>query len=226
MRERKGKTTVYLDPGVRLTGETLRGGGAVSDARRWEGQRCSGTANVLAVPSPTTDNDDVFDDAVVGRQSFEAFYRNEYKGVVGLAFVLTGDSAVAQDLAQLAFTEAHRRWSKIGSYERPEAWVRRVLVNKSTSRYRRLASEAKALARLGGRPQAKIEPTERTLEVWEAVRELPTRQGQAIALRYWEDLPLTDIAMVLDCSEETVKTHLKRGRATLAAKLSDFKGFE
>ncbi len=157
--------------------------------------------------------------------SFEEFYQDEYQGVVGLAFVFTGDGAVAQDLAQQAFTEAHRRWNKISRYEKPQAWVRRVLINKCTSRYRRLASEAKALARLGGRSQTKIEPTERTLEIWEAVRRLPPRQAQSIALRYWEDLSVASIAEVLECSEETVKTHLKRARATLAAQLSDFQGF-
>ncbi len=219
------ETTTYVESELRLDEASLQCDSASNGPPLSKRRHRSGTATVLAVPSPTNDHEDLLDGVVQARLSFEEFYRAEYRGVVGLAFVLTGDSGVAQDLTQVAFTEAHRRWSKISHYERPGAWVRRVLVNKSTSRYRRLASEAKALTRLGGRPQVEIEPTERTLEVWEAVRRLPARQAQSIALRYWDDLPVSAIAEVLDCSQETVKTHLKRGRATLATQLSDFRGF-
>ncbi len=155
-------------------------------------------------------------------ESFEDYYQRDYKKLLGLAFVLTGQQGVAEDLCQDALTEAHRNWRKIGNYDRPEAWVRRVMVNKSVSRSRRLKSEAKALLRFGSQPDRVVAPTERSLEVWEAVRALPQRQSQAIALHYWDDLPRAEIATILECSEETVKTHLKRGRVSLAETLEGF----
>lgn len=153
--------------------------------------------------------------------SFDDYYRSDYRSLTGLAFVLTGSAAAAEDLCQDAFTEAHRRWHQVGQYDDPGAWVRRVLVNKSRSRFRRLTSEAKALARVRSRHVDYVEPAERSLEVWAAVRRLPKRQAQSIALLYWEDRSIAQIAEILECGTETIKTHLKRGRASLAETLGE-----
>lgn len=150
---------------------------------------------------------------------FDSFYESEYRSVLGLAYVLSGRPGVAEDLTQDAFTEAHRRWADISLYDKPGAWVRRVLVNKASSRTRRMISETKALTRVGSRRAEVAELHERSEEIWAAVRALPTRQAQAVALRYWDDMSLGQIAEILDCGQETVKTHLKRGRATLARKI-------
>ena len=151
--------------------------------------------------------------------AFSTFYNAEYRAVVGLGYVLSGNRVLAEDLTQEAFIEAHRRWDEISRYDNPGAWVRRVMINRSRSKVRRIVAEAKAMTRLAGRPTVHGELPERSEEVWAAVRALPTRQGQAIALRYWEDLGIVQIAEILDCSTETVKTHLKRGRASLAGRL-------
>jgi len=77
------------------------------------------------------------------------------------------------------------------------------------------------MVRLGSRRDEVLEPTEQSGEVWAAVRNLPARQAQVIALFYWEDRPIRDISEILGTSEETTKTHLKRARATLATVLDD-----
>ncbi len=155
-------------------------------------------------------------------ESFEEYYRRDYRQLVGLAFVLTGSSNAAEDVCQEALTAAHRNWGKVAHYDDPGAWVRRVIVNRSRSRFRRLRSETKALTRIGNRRSPVAEPAERSLEVWAAVRRLPPRQAQSIALLYWEDRSIAEIAEILDCGTETVKTHLKRGRAALASALVGF----
>ncbi len=154
-------------------------------------------------------------------ESFDSYYRRDYRSLLGLAYVLTGSSGVSEDIVQEALTEAHRRWDQVSRYDDPGAWVRRVMVNKSRSRFRKLKSEARALTRFGARPEEVIQPAERVVEIWSAVRDLPTRQSQAIALHYWEDHSLAQIAGIMDCGEETVKTHLKRGRATLSMRLQE-----
>jgi RNA polymerase sigma-70 factor (ECF subfamily) len=55
--------------------------------------------------------------------------------------------------------------------------------------------------------------------VWEAVRALPRRQAQVVALVYLEDLSVAETAAVLGCGEGTVKTHLRRARSSLAQRL-------
>ncbi len=155
-------------------------------------------------------------------EPFDDYYRRDYRQLLGLAFVLTGSKSTAEDLCQDALTEAHRSWDRIAHYDDPGAWVRRVIVNRSRSRFRRLRSETKALTRISNRRVDTAQPTERSLEVWAAVRTLPPRQAQSIALLYWEDRSIAEIAEILDCGTETVKTHLKRGRAALSKTLVGF----
>jgi len=136
--------------------------------------------------------------------------------VIGLAYALSGSRTAAEDLAQEAFLAAHKSWAKIGAYDNPGAWVRRVVANKSVSMFRRRIREAKALTRL--RTADKVMPA-LTVEddaFWGAVRALPKRQAQAIALHYLEDRPVMEIAEILDCAEGTVKVHLRNGRLKLA----------
>ena len=170
----------------------------------------------------TRRNEAVADRTVVEpRPTFEDFYRREFRPVVALAYALTGSRVGAEDLAQEAFLAAHQRWDRIGEYDKPEAWVRRVLSNMAVSAFRRRAAETRALARLAlQRREAlpALEPSD--AEFWGAVRSLPPRQAQAVALFYLEDRPIAQIADILDCSPSTAKVHLFRGRQSLAAALS------
>jgi RNA polymerase sigma-70 factor, ECF subfamily len=151
--------------------------------------------------------------------TFDDFYRAEYRHVLGLAFVLTGNQWVAEDTAQDAFAAAFRGWRSIVAYDSPAAWVRRVTCNRAASVLRRRVREAKALVRLAGRMQTPIELDEGDAAFWQAVRRLPPRQAQVVALYYLEDYRVREIAEVLDCSEGTVKTHLSRARAAVARQL-------
>ncbi len=151
--------------------------------------------------------------------SFEQFYERELRSVIGLAYALSGSRSAAEDLAQDAFVAAHKNWGKISQYDKPEAWVRRVVANLSVSRFRKTISEAKAVARLNRDQHVLPELPGEADEFWAAVRSLPKRQAQSIALHYLEDRPVTEIAEILQCSPSTVKVHLHKGRAGLASRL-------
>ena len=71
---------------------------------------------------------------VRAREPFERFYEREYRSVVGLAYALSGSSSGSEDLAQEAFLTAHRNWDRIGAYDKPEAWVRRIVANEGVER--------------------------------------------------------------------------------------------
>jgi RNA polymerase sigma-70 factor, ECF subfamily len=157
----------------------------------------------------------------ISSDTFSAFYRSEYHAVVALAYALTGRAAVAEELAQDAFLVTHKNWERVSTYDAPAAFVRRVVANMAVSFGRRLAAEARALARLAARSpkwSAPLEPPD--ADFWRSVRSLPRRQAQVLALRYLEDLPDDEIARILGCSEGTVRVQLHNGRVALAGRLS------
>ncbi len=157
----------------------------------------------------------------VTRPEFEDFFAAEYGRVVGLAFVLCGGRAQAEELAQDAFVRAFERWSTVSGYDDPGAWVRRVAANLATSWLRRRGREVRALARTATRrpPPSDVEGEDPAF--WDAVRRLPRRQAQCVALHYLEDRSVAEIALVLDIADATVRVHLHRGRAKLASTLDE-----
>jgi len=151
---------------------------------------------------------------------FETFYLAEFRAVVGLAYALSGNRLTAEDLAQEAFLAAHRDWDRVSGYDRPALWVRKVVANLSASAFRRRTAEMKALARLGTGHLVIAEPSAEVQEFWAAVRSLPRRQAQVMALHYLEDRPVSEVAAILEMAPGTVKKHLHDGRQRLIRKLS------
>lgn len=154
---------------------------------------------------------------VRGREPFERFYGREYRAVLALAYVLSGNPSLAEELTQDAFVAAFRKWDEI---ENPEGWVRSVMSKHAHSWFRRRYAEARALTRLGTRPDVSVDqmPVE-TAHFWDAVRRLPRRQAQVIALVYLEDCSVKDAAAIIGCSQSTARVHLMRGRRRLAIAL-------
>lgn len=150
---------------------------------------------------------------------FDDFYRANYPTVTRLAYSLCGSLTVAEELAQEAFVAAHARWPRIAEFDRPDLWVRRVVINRSISYRRKQASERRALKRISSRPPATDEPELADEDVWRALRSLSRRQAEVLALVYVEDRPIAEVAAVLRLGEETVRTHLKRGKLALAKRL-------
>lgn len=148
--------------------------------------------------------------------TFEELYRRDFPRLVSLAHGLSGSRSAAEELVQEAFLTAHRRWDEIGAYADPSAWLRRVVLNRSVSAVRRRMAEAVALARLGGRRMLPDALPEHDEAVWRAVRQLPPRQAQVVALYYVDDRSVAEIAAILDCADGTVKAHLHQARHTLA----------
>ena len=160
----------------------------------------------------------VTDDALFVRsvQSFEAFYRSNYRQVLMCVFGLT-EPALAEDVTQEAFFAASQRWDEVGGLDNPGAWVRRVAINRAASAYHRRLAEARAVLRLSGRRQVGVPPmSEPAEEVWKAVRSLPRRQREAIVLCLVAGYSRPEAAEMMSVSVETIKTHLERGRQALA----------
>jgi RNA polymerase sigma factor (sigma-70 family) len=152
--------------------------------------------------------------------SFTDFYEAQYRPVVAIAAALVGRWDVAEDLVQDSFMALHARWSRVSRYEAPELWLRRVVINRAFSALRRRSTELRLLGRLARqRPRDGEPPPVPHDEVWRAVAELPKRQAQVMALMFVDDRSVREIATVLECDENTVRTHYRRARLTLAAQL-------
>jgi RNA polymerase sigma-70 factor, ECF subfamily len=150
---------------------------------------------------------------------FREFFAAEYGRLRGLGYLLTGDWAQAEELAQDALARTYRAWSRVRGHERPAAYARKVLVNRHRSLLRRAAVEARHLR--GRRVEEAVEADlgEDGLVLWSAVRRLPARQRAVLVLRYHEDMAEAEVARLLGLPLGTVKSLGHRGLARLRAEL-------
>jgi RNA polymerase sigma-70 factor (sigma-E family) len=150
------------------------------------------------------------------RQQFEEFMTSRWPGLVRLAFGLTGDRWLAEDLAQTALVSAYASWWRVRRADDPDAYVRRILINASKSRFRRhrVAEQPGATAPevATADPTASVDDRSALLG---ALRQLPPRQRAVVVLRYWEDLSDEQAAELLGCSASTVRSQAARALAKL-----------
>src|SRR5680860_723320 len=83
----------------------------------------------------------------VNGSSFEFFYEQQRRPLIALAYAVSGSRIAAEDLAQEALVAAFEAWDQIRGKDNPGTWVRRILLNKAASAYRRKLTELRALAR-------------------------------------------------------------------------------
>ena len=158
--------------------------------------------------------------AGVTAREFDEFYRAEFSRLVGLAVVLLGQRAGAEDLVQDAMVECYRRWDRLGGYDSPRGWVRRALVQRVMKAGRKRSNERTAHLRAAPHGVSPA-PVLTALDpaVLAGLQALPAQQRAAVALHYLEDASVLQIADELGLAEGTVKVHLMRGRAALADSL-------
>lgn len=150
------------------------------------------------------------------RDVFDASYRR----LVGQLYGVCGDLAEAEDVVAEAFVRAADKQRAFEAADNPEAWLRAVAVNVARTRFRR---------RMVGERLFRLQPpaSDRHPDLGEdrmalvmALRELPAAQREAIALHYFADLPLHEVAAATGCPVGTVKARLSRGRRALAERLA------
>ena len=153
-------------------------------------------------------------------------YRDNYGRLVRFAFSITGRRDAAEELVQEAFISAQTRWGTVRDYRDPAAWLRHVVANRCLSYQRRVGSEDRALRVVASREQvvqrgtSDVPLTDADDELWSAVRDLPRMQAAVIGLMFVDDQSPVQVSIILGCSEDTVRTHLRRAKATLSARLS------
>jgi len=139
--------------------------------------------------------------------------------MLGFALALSGDHHLARDVTQETFLRAYRQWSQLSTLDAPRAWLRRVAVNLVIDDHRRRVRERAALERHGAGPSTVTFSDPAATAWWDAVRRLPGRQRAVVALYYFDDLSVAEVARVLEFAEGTVKSSLAHARKALAEML-------
>jgi RNA polymerase sigma-70 factor (sigma-E family) len=158
-------------------------------------------------------------------QHFQAFVAMEAKALLHVAYLLTGDRGHAEDLMQTALYKAYLHWRRVMRYERPDAYVRKVMLNERRRAWRRsrLGESLTAEPPDRGTPDVTRGVDERD-ELWAQLRKLPPRTRAVVVLRYWEDRSEAETASILDCSVGTVKKLASVGLSRLRIELDSPEG--
>ncbi len=155
----------------------------------------------------------------IGR--LEDLYLRHAPAATRLAYFLTGDRELAQDLVQDAFVKVAGRFQYLRVPDAFDAYLRRTIVNLFTSHLRHMRLERQELRRqrsARGREHEDVDLTERDA-MWTALQSLPPRQRAAVVLRYYEDLSERETAAVLGCSVGAANQLIARGLATLRERI-------
>jgi RNA polymerase sigma factor (sigma-70 family) len=155
-------------------------------------------------------------DDSLGATTFEASFDELFDRAYRLAYRLLGQAESAEDVAAEALARAFAHWPRVEGLEYRDAWVLRVATNLALDALRRKTPEPLPASRVVRRPD---ETVVLRLALGAALRALPRRQREAVALRYVADLSADEVAEALRISPGSVKTHVHRGLAALRASL-------
>ena len=154
---------------------------------------------------------------------FDAYVVARSPALLRLAFLLTGDTHLAQDLVQTALAKVVERWPTLVAKGDPHAYVRSVVLHTALGWRRRRWQGEHPSARLPDTADP-VDPETTAVgreRLRRALLHLPPRQRAAVVLRHYEDMSETDVARALGCSTGTVKSQTARALAHLRTLLDD-----
>jgi RNA polymerase sigma-70 factor (sigma-E family) len=152
-------------------------------------------------------------------EAIDALFRDYGLRIARLAYMLTGDTAVAEEIAQEGFLRLWRSWDRLEDADAGYAYLRAAVVNLSRSYLRRRLLEIRhRLARLD---EAVVVDVDARLDAVAALTRLPRRQRACIALRFFEDMSEAQAAHALGVSVGTVKSQTSKGLRRLEQLLEE-----
>ena len=151
---------------------------------------------------------------------FDPWYRCEHPRVAAALTAITGHPDVAAEATDEAFVRAYERWERVSLLDSPAGWVHTTALNVARRRLRRSAHERRLLDRWVARRQHHPAPADApdgwSPEVWAALRTLPQRELQAVALRYIAGLPVAEVAETMGTAVGTATSALHSARGRMA----------
>jgi RNA polymerase sigma-70 factor (sigma-E family) len=147
---------------------------------------------------------------------FDAWVAARGQSLLRLAYVLSGNTADAEDVVQDALFRALPRWSRISTIEDPDAYVRRMVINAHVSWWRKFRRRESPVAQVHDTAVEVARPDD---ALWQACRRLPEPLRTAVVLRYYEDMEYAAIAALTGIRQGSVRSRVSRGLAILHAEL-------
>jgi RNA polymerase sigma-70 factor (sigma-E family) len=152
---------------------------------------------------------------------FRAFFQDEHARLLRALYLVTGDPAEAEDLAQEALVRVFERWDRVRAMASPVGYLYRTALNLNRTRLRRLAFRARrglgvTAERAFPDPAVAAEARD---DLGRALASLSAGQRAALVLVEWLGLPTDEAAQLLGITPVTVRVRLSRARATLRERL-------
>ena len=138
-----------------------------------------------------------------------------------VAYLLSGDEHQADDLVQETITKLYARWPRISRVENVDGYVHRMLVRAYLDEKRRGWWKVSLRGAPPDTPAATAGALEDRTVLRAALAKVPPRQQAVLVLRFLCDLPVADVAEILDCSAGTVKSQTSHGLTALRRILGD-----
>lgn len=158
--------------------------------------------------------------------AYEEYAASAWPALYRSSYLLTGNHADAEDLAQQTLLQAYRSWAKVSRADQPAAYVRRMQTNLFISQRRPQGRRMELLtdvppeprpAASGGSGGGQGAGLEDRMVLWPHISSLPPQQRAVIVLRYYEQLSEREIADALGCSTGNVKSTAHRALKALRA---------
>jgi len=165
-----------------------------------------------------------------------ALYQAHAVGMIRLALIMVGDRGAAEDVVQEAFFGLYQGWGRLTDSDRALAYVRSSVLNGCRNvlrqRSRNERRERAAVSGGGptgfGQPGSAVESAEAAAligeehrQVLDAIRALPSRQREALVLRFYLDMSEDEAARALGVSKGTVKSATSRAVAAVGRLLQE-----
>jgi RNA polymerase sigma factor (sigma-70 family) len=150
-------------------------------------------------------------------ETYEVFFEREYRALVRFAYLLCGDAAEAEEIAEEAMARVYERWDRVGWMGSPGGYANRVALNL----YRRRFRIPSRLRQMGG-GSASRDPLDDVVtrsDVAAALEALPVGQRAAVLLVEWMGLDSSEAAKVLGVRPASVRSRVHRAKETLRRRL-------
>jgi len=144
--------------------------------------------------------------------AYAGLYLRSYPGVRRTVGVILRDRSAAEDVTQDAFVQLYVHWRKVSRYDSPEGWVRRVAIRLATRTAKR--DRLREVLSLRAHTDAPVERSA-DLDLERAIEHLTTIQRAVVALYYFDDLPLVEVARQTGRTQSATKVALHRARRRL-----------
>ena len=158
------------------------------------------------------------------KTEFAEFFEASWEPCLKAVIASTGSVQLAEDQVAEAFARAWLSWRKVRHHPAPRAWVVRTALNTGASWWRKRLRELPLAGHDATAPRDVDYAVDAALLT--ALRHLPDRQREVIALRVFLDLDTDTIAGQLGIAPATVRVHMSRAVATLRHQLSPSRAME